>query len=134
MIEKGQITAAEGMELLEALKETESVDIPMEVTATTRKKYEYLKVRVETEKDETKVNINVPLKLVKSLGGIMSNIDAYIPNDAQEKMNEHGVRLDQIDFEGLIAALEEGGEIGPLVDIDTDDLENGKTTVKIYVE
>ena len=133
MIEKGQITAAEGMELLEALKE--SVEERAEVIVTSpKKKYEFLKVKITSEKDDTKVNVNVPLKLVKSLGGIVANVNAYIPKEAQEKMNENGVSLDQIDFEALINALEEGADVGPLVDIDTDDREDGKTTVKVYVE
>ena len=135
MIEKGQITAAEGMELLEALKEPRA-EVPLaEVLPTgSKKKYEFLKVKVIADNMETRVNVNVPLKLVKSLGGVMSNINAYIPDEAKVKMNESGVNLDQIDIIGLINALEEGADMGPLVDIETEDKENGKTYVKVYFE
>jgi hypothetical protein len=51
MIEKGQITAAEGMELLDALNVTKTTEAiqNIETVTTTKRNYKFLKVRVTSE-------------------------------------------------------------------------------------
>ncbi|MDA3847057.1 MAG: hypothetical protein PF505_11040, partial [Vallitaleaceae bacterium] len=102
-------------------------------TGGVKRQYTFLKVRVISEEDDTKVNVNIPLKLVKSLGGLTSNIGAFIPTEAKVTMEANGVSIDNLDINAILNALEEGAMEGPLVDIETE--ENGKITkVLVYVE
>lgn len=70
MIEQGQISAEEGMELLEALKNTEEVVVEEvktdNVTTTGKTQYEFLRVRVTSESGATKVKVNVPISLIRA--------------------------------------------------------------------
>lgn len=140
MIADGTISSEEGMALIDAIKDTDKKDQEEELVtpvvktpSANKKSYSFLKVRVETDEDDTKVNVNVPLKLVKSLGGLTKNIGNYIPEDARETMNEHGVNIESFDIDEIISALEDGSIDGPLVDIDTEE-DGKKTKVKVYVE
>lgn len=137
MIEAGTITAAEGMELLEAMKATnpDKLNEAVEVVPNTKSKktYNFLKIRVLTDAGETKVNVNVPLRLVKSLGGLAGNIQNYLPQEAKSAMEDKGINLKDFDIDELLSALENGAIDGPLVDLDVD--ESGEQTkVLIYVE
>lgn len=136
MIEKGQISAEEGMELLKALRDVdqkvEVVESPMSVKTND---YKFLKIRVITVNGETKVNINIPLKLIKALGGILPQVNNIIPEDIKIQMGEKGINLSSIDFKKILEEIELGElEDTVLVDIETYDKKDGKTQVKIYVE
>lgn len=133
MIEQGKITASEGMDLLAALDVTQPIEIVN--NDSTSKHYKTLKVRVEVEEDDVDVNINVPLQLVKLLGSAAKDFSKFIPEDAQEQMNSHGVDVASIDFEGIISAIENGTlDDATIVDINVNDKESGKVKVKVYVE
>ncbi len=59
MIEKGQITAAEGMELLEALNmsnEPEPVQTVGVIHAAAKRKYKFLKIRITSDSEHANVN------------------------------------------------------------------------------
>lgn len=139
MIEKGQITAEEGMELLQAFRD---VDIEQEVntikeseTSAIKREFKFLRIKVTTENDDTKVNVNIPLKLIKALGGILPQANSLIPEDVKSKMSEKGINLSSIDINKILSALESGElEDTVLVDVETYDEKEGKTQVKIYVE
>lgn len=93
MIEKGQITAEDGMKLLEALRnvkpEVEEVEVIEEMMEPRgSRQFKYLKVRVLTEKGDTKVNVNIPMKLVKAVGGVLPHINSFIPDDVQDELDE----------------------------------------------
>ncbi|MBC7959768.1 MAG: hypothetical protein H7X94_07870, partial [Vallitaleaceae bacterium] len=62
MIEKGQITASEGMELLEAIKGVKVEEpVAVEIVRTAKaKNYKFLKIKVITENPGTNVNVNIP--------------------------------------------------------------------------
>jgi hypothetical protein len=156
MIERGKITAAEGMELLKAIEQVEpetsgesaakTVSEPapaqeadrsqfVKLSETPRKIYKTLKIKVFVEKDDVNVNVNIPLNLVKIVGSMAKDMTKFIPNDAKEKMEANGVDLTSIDFEKLIKALEDGTLEDPsLVDVDISSKEEGKVKVNIYVE
>ncbi|GMQ60152.1 hypothetical protein AN1V17_45520 [Vallitalea sediminicola] len=139
MIEKGQITAEEGMELLQALRnvgiEQEEKIIEEYKPAVQKREFKFLRIKVTTEKGETKVNINIPLKLIKALGGILPQANNLIPEDVKKQMNDKGINLGAIDINKILSALESGElEDTVLVDVETYDEEDGKTQVKIYVE
>ncbi len=144
MIEEGKISAQEGMELLNALKEAdEEMDDNKEMEENKeekkgesdprRKQYKYIKIKVLSNKD--KVNVNIPLKLVKALGGLASHITHLIPDDARKKMEDNGVDLSQLKIDQLLELLESGEfDNDTFVDVDSVDSEDGNVKVKIYVE
>ncbi|GMQ63139.1 SHOCT-like domain-containing protein [Vallitalea maricola] len=139
MIEKGQITAEEGMELLQALRdvdiEQEEVLIEEYKAPVQKREFKFLRIKVTTEKGETKVNVNIPIKLIKAIGGILPQANNLIPEDVKSQMNEKGINLGSIDLNKILNALESGElEDTVLVDVETYDEEDGKTQVKIYVE
>lgn len=139
MIEKGQITAEEGMELLQALRdveiEQEEVLIEEYKPPVQKREFKFLRIKVTTEKGETKVNVNIPIKLIKAIGGILPQANNLIPEDVKSQMNQKGINLGSIDLNKIINALESGElEDTVLVDVETYDEEDGKTQVKIYVE
>jgi len=61
MIENGQITAVEGMELLEALKITKE-SVPEETTEflsyKPKQNYKFLKIKVTSDNNSVNVNVN----------------------------------------------------------------------------
>lgn len=134
MIEQGQINAAEGMELLEALKKTDETEVvesrPVVQGRTTP--YEFLRIRVTSENGSVKVKVNVPISLIRALGS-MASMTQFIPEDARNKMN--GVDMSKIDIDAILKAIEEGtlGD-GTIVDVEANDDNGEKIWVKIYVE
>ncbi|QUI24926.1 hypothetical protein HZI73_22715 [Vallitalea pronyensis] len=140
MIEKGQITAEDGMKLLEALRNVEPEVEEVEELETTMesqgsREFKYLKVRVLTEKGDTKVNVNIPMKLVKAVGGVLPHLNNFIPDDVQEDLDEKGINFNKMQLGKIIEALESGVlDDTTLVDIETNDDEDGITQVKVYVE
>ncbi len=115
MIEEGKVSAAEGLELMNALEQSN-----IEEGIAARKTAKWLKVRVKTMEDKTKVKVNIPLSLVDvglKLGA------AYAP-----QLKESG--LDKIDFNEIIEAVKNGAE-GKIVDVEDED---SQTKVEVYVE
>lgn len=134
MIEQGKLSAAEGMEILEALKKgqvQEEVATTLPKVVDGKRIYQFLRVRVTTERDDTKVKVNIPLSLIRALGS-MVNINQMIPEEAKKN---HGVDLSTIDIDAILAAIEEGTlEDGTIVDVEANDEHDGKVWVKVYVD
>lgn len=141
MIEKGQITAAEGMELLEALNLANETEAEGEITTavrTTRTKYNYkfLKVRVTSDNRTVNVNVNVPLRLLTTLGEIATKMTAVIPADARKEMESKGIDITSIDFAQIIDDIVNGTLEDPdIVDVEAwSEEQQAMVKVKIYVE
>ncbi|HAQ41762.1 MAG TPA: hypothetical protein DCM73_13635 [Clostridiales bacterium] len=139
MIEKGQITADEGMELLEALntaKESESEQDNAIVASPARRNYKFLKIRVTSDNNTVNVNVNIPIRLLTVIGGIAGKMSGMIPKDAREEMESKGIDVTSLDFAKIIEELLNGTSDDPnIVDIEAwDDEHNTTIKVKIYVE
>jgi hypothetical protein len=141
MIEKGQISATEGMELLEALNlanETETVSAtaaPVQYLRT-KHNYKFLKVRVTSDANKVNVNVNVPLRLLTTLGEIATKMTAVIPADARKEMESKGIDITSIDFAQIIDEIINGTLDDPnIVDVEAwSDEHSAMVKVKIYVE
>ncbi len=139
MIQNGQISASEGLELLDALKATS--DPSTAVSAGSRSlpgvhNYKFLKIKVTSENKTINVNVNIPIRLLTTLGEIATKVTAYIPSDARAQMESKGVDISSIDFGKIIEDVLSGTLEDPsIVDVEAWDEEH-KTTVKvqIYVE
>lgn len=139
MIEKGQITAAEGMELLEALKldkEQETSKDTGLVHITSVHNYKYFKIKVSSDHNTVNVNVNIPIRLLTTLGEIASKMTAVIPADARREMENKGIDISGIDFGKIIEEIIHGTLDEPsIVDVEVWDEEHKDTVrVKIYVE
>lgn len=138
MIQNGQITAAEGMELLDALNESKKSETEQknESLPAVKRKYKFLKIRVTSDNNSVNVNVNIPIGLLTVLGGMAGKMTSMIPKDAREEMESKGVDITNIDFAEIIKELTNGTLEDPtIVDVEAWDEEH-KTTVKvkIYVE
>lgn len=141
MIEKGQITATEGMELLEALNlanetDTEANTAVAARTVRTQYKYKFLKVRVTSDNSTVNVNVNVPLRLLTTLGEIATKMTAVIPADARKEMENKGIDITSIDFAQIIEEIVNGTLDDPnIVDVEAwSEEQHAMVKVKIYVE
>jgi DUF4097 and DUF4098 domain-containing protein YvlB len=142
MIEKGQITAVEGMELLEALKATKDSEQEVNHTNTqavftpSRQKYKYLKVKVTSDNKSVNVNVNVPIKLISAVGSVAGRLQTMIPEDARRQMESKGINIEDIDFGKIIEEVLNGTIEDPnIVDVETwDESQSTTVKVKIYVE
>ena len=139
MIEKGRITAAEGMELLEALKASGSGEEPSRAEtfpAGNRRTYKFLRIKVTSDNKSVNVNVNIPIRLLSAVGEIAGKISSFVPKDAREKMESGGVNLSEIDFSKIIDELLSGTLDDPtIVDVSAwDEEHNSMIYVKIYVE
>lgn len=137
MIEKGQITATEGMELLDALKGVKSAEpaIVENVKSSIRKDFKFLKIKVLAENGKVNVNVNVPLRLLTTIGEMSTKMTAFIPADARKEMESKGIDITSIDFAKIIDEILNGTLDDPtIVDVEVNDQENGTVMVKIYVE
>jgi hypothetical protein len=134
MIQDGKINAAEGLELLKALEESETPAEPQKsTTVPTGLANRFLRVRVFTE-NNTKVNVNLPLGLLKVASKFANFGTRFIPEAAREEMSRKGIDLDQIDFEELVEQINQGLVDGKVVDIDVNDPQEGQVKVEVYVE
>lgn len=138
MIEKGQITAAEGMELLDALnvtKESAPIQTPAAFYGVNRK-YKFLKIRVTSDNKAVNVNVNVPLRLLATIGEIADKMTAVIPDDARKSMVTKGIDISKIDFAKIIAEIIDGTLDDPsIVDVETwDESSKSMIMVKVYVD
>jgi excinuclease UvrABC ATPase subunit len=139
MIEKGQITATEGMELLEALgtaQGTETKAYPETATGTVRRNYKFLKIKVTSENNTANVNVNIPLRLLTTLGEIAGKMVVLVPSDARKNMEQKGIDITSIDFAKIIEELLNGTLDDPnIVDVEAwDEEHNTNVKVKIYVD
>jgi hypothetical protein len=128
MIQNSKITAAEGLELLKALD-----DSFIQQDGVTNTGSRFLRIRV-TNGQNKKVNVNIPLSLLKVATKFASIGMNFIPEEARQEMQKKGVDLSEIDFDELVQLIDKGLANGKLVDIDTDDQNDGHTKVEIYVE
>ncbi|GLC78598.1 SHOCT-like domain-containing protein [Lacrimispora brassicae] len=135
MIEKGQITAAEGMELLEALnvtKEAEAIQ-KVETVTTARRNYKFLKVKVMSDNNSVNVNVNIPIRLLTTIGEIADKMTAMVPADARREMEAKGIDISTIDFAKIIEDVINGTLDDPnIVDVEAWD-ESSKAMVKVRV-
>ncbi len=139
MIEKGQITAAEGMELLEALKaakEPEPSHALVSSPGIARHNYKFLKIKVTSDNNSANVNVNIPIRLLTTLGEIAGKLTLMIPAEARREMETKGIDITSIDFAKIIEELLNGTLDDPnIVDIEAWDEEHqSMVKVKIYVE
>ncbi|HKM40207.1 MAG TPA: hypothetical protein VJ036_08110 [bacterium] len=128
MVEDGNITALEGLELLEAMEET----LPSKKSSLASLK-KFLRVRISSEKGK-KVNVNLPLGLLKLATKFCSIGNAFIPKEARLQLEKQGIDLAEIDFEELVGLIEQGGNDGKLVDIEAEDDDEGLVSIQVYIE
>jgi len=138
MIEKGQITAAEGMELLEALnvtKETEAIQKVDTVTAA-RRNYKFLKVKVTSDNSSVNVNVNIPLRLLTTISEIADKMTTMVPADARREMESKGIDISSIDFAKIIEEIINGTLDDPnIVDVEAwDEGHKAMVKVRVYVD
>lgn len=139
MIESGQLTAAEAMELLNALGESAGAEQEINtliVPGAKKANYKFLKIRVTSENNTVNVNVNIPIRLIKILGGIAVKMTSMIPKDARAEMESKGIDISSIDFAEIIDELLSGTLEDPsIVDVEAWDEEHNTTIkVKIYAE
>ncbi len=139
MVENGKLTAAEAMELLDALNASTESDGKVGtylVAGVSKTNYKYLKIRVMSENNTVNVNVNIPIRLLKVIGGIAVKMTSMIPKDARAEMESKGIDIKSIDFEEIIDELINGTLDDPsIVDVEAWDQEHNTTIkVKIYAE
>lgn len=138
MIEKGQITAAEGMELLEALngaKEAEAIQT-VETLTTARPKYKFLKIKVTSDDNSVNVNVNIPLRLLTTISEIADKMTTMVPADARREMESKGIDISSIDFAKIIEEIINGTLDDPnIVDVEAwDEGHKAMVKVRVYVD
>lgn len=138
MIEKGQITAAEGMELLEALngaKEAETIQT-VETLTTARRKYKFLKIKVTSDDNSVNVNVNIPIRLLTTISEIADKMTTIVPADARREMESKGIDISSIDFAKIIEEILNGTLDDPnIVDVEAwDEDHKAMVKVKVYVD
>lgn len=137
MIEKGQITAVEGMELLEALKVTKEAETIQKVeTVTTRRNYKFLKVKVTSDNNSVNVNVNIPIRLLTTISEIADKMTTMVPADARREMEAKGVDISSIDFAKIIEEVINGTLDDPnIVDVEAwDESHKAMVKVRVYVD
>lgn len=139
MIESGQITAAEGMDLLDALKtsgEPAAPETGASLSPSANSKYKFLKIKVTSDNKTVNVNVNIPIRLLTTIGEIAGKVSAYIPADARAQMEAKGVDISGIDFGRIIEELLSGTLDDPtIVDVEAwDEEHNAMVKVRVYVE
>ncbi|WP_342757397.1 SHOCT-like domain-containing protein [Kineothrix sedimenti] len=137
MIEKGQITAAEGMELLEALNVTKEEEAIQQIEAvTTRRNYKFLKVKVTSDNNSVNVNVNVPIRLLTTISEVADKMTTMVPADARREMEAKGIDISSIDFAKIIEEIINGTLDDPnIVDVEAwDESHNAMVKVRVYVD
>jgi hypothetical protein len=139
MIEKGQITAAEGMELLEAVKtngESQPEEENLSVSTPVKRNYKFLKIKVTSDNKAVNANVNVPIRLLTTLGTIADRMSVMVPADARKDMEAKGIDITSIDFAKIIEEIIDGTLDDPtIVDVEAwDEAHQATVKVKIYVE
>ena len=136
MIQNGKISAAEGLELLDALKATEEPSAGEPLPTTTKHNYKFLRIKVTSDNKTVNVNVNIPIRLLTTIGEIAGKVTAYIPADARAQMEAKGIDISGIDFGKIIEELLNGTLDDPnIVDVEAWDEEHkAMVKVRIYVE
>lgn len=138
MIEKGQITAAEGMELLEALNVTKEAETMQKVgtLTATRRNYKFLKVKVTSDNNSVNVNVNIPIRLLTTIGEIADKMTTMVPADARRGMEAKGIDISSIDFAKIIEEILNGTLDDPnIVDVEAwDESHKAMVKVRVYVD
>ncbi len=139
MVEKGQLTASEAMELLNALNESSGSEQEVNhviVPGAAKVHYKFLKIRVTSDNNTVNVNVNIPIRLLRVIGGVATKMTSVIPKDARAEMENKGVDITSIDFEEIVDELLSGTLDDPsIVDVEAWDEEHNTTIkVKIYAE
>ncbi|WP_312433582.1 SHOCT-like domain-containing protein [Lacrimispora sp.] len=138
MIEKGQITAAEGMELLEALNVTKETEViqKVETVSAERRNYKFLKVKVTSDNSSVNVNVNIPLRLLTTISEIADKMTTMVPADARREMESKGIDISSIDFAKIIEEIINGTLDDPnIVDVEAwDEGHKAMVKVRVYVD
>lgn len=139
MIEKGQITAAEGMELLEALNINNDVvnEGQVEVYHTVKNRtFKFLKIKITSDNQSVNVNVNVPIRLLTSIGKLAGNMSVLIPAEARKEMESQGIDITSLDLPGIIDDILSGTIDDPnIVEVEAwDEAHNTMVKVRIYVD
>ena len=138
MIEKGQITATEGMELLDALNANKEAEQVLQETTVmnVKRNYKYLKIKVSSDNKTVNVNVNVPIRLLTTIGEVADKMSKVIPADARREIESKGIDISSIDFAKIIEEVLNGTLDDPsIVDVEAwDESHNAMIKVKIYVE
>lgn len=132
MVQEGKINAAEGLELLKALEESEP-KVEFSSPAPSRLANRFLRIRVHTA-GAVKVNVNLPLSLMRVASKFAVFGMNYIPDTARREMEQKGIDLSKIDFEELLRMIEDGLVDGKLVDVEANDPVEGPVKVEVYVD
>ncbi len=139
MIQNGQITAAEGLELLDALKANggaSSWETGVAPSVAARSKYKFFKIKVTSDNKSVNVNVNIPIRLLTTIGEVAGKVNAFIPQDARAQMEAKGVDISSIDYGKIIEEVLDGTLDDPsIIDVEAwDEEHNAMVYVKIYVE
>ena len=132
MIQEGKINAAEGMELLKALEESEP-KVEYVSSTPSRLANRFLRIRVQSG-GATKVNVNLPLSLVRVASKFAVFGMNYIPETARQEMEKKGIDLSKIYFEELLRMIEDVLVDVKLVDVEAKDPVEGPVKVEVYVD
>ena len=134
MLSEGKLSIDEAMALLEQMEDApdKEANVPYAAPAVRRAQEDkMLRVRIvvieDGHKKPTNVTVNLPLKIARMAGRLMS----MIPEAAQDALEDHGVDLSGIDWEGAVKALEDTG--GDIINITHED-ENEQVTIRVYIE
>ncbi len=126
MVEEKKISAEEAAKLLEAI---ETSDHPQE-----NGRAHWLKVRVfQKGSEKPKVRVTLPLSLLKIAGKLGGKFHMMMPQQAKEKMESKGIRLDAESFEDIERLFEQFAVNGRYQMVDVEDDETGDR-VEVYVE
>lgn len=133
MIEKGQITAAEGMELLDALNMTKEAAMVPVVAVTQKHNYKFFRIKVTSDNNSVNVNVNIPIGLLTTIGEIADKMTAMIPPDARKDMESKGIDISSIDFAKIIEEVINGTLDEPnIIEVEAWD-ESSKSMIKVRV-
>jgi len=137
MIQSGQITAEEGSELLDALKESNTKqELIVTEPNNSINSYKYLVIKITSDNNTVNVNVNVPISLLTTLGGITTHISSFIPAEARKHMDNNDVDMSSIDFSKIIKEITNGTLKDPnIVNVETwDEKHQTMIHVRIYVQ
>ncbi len=136
MIEKGQITAAEAMELLEALNTTKEVATIQEVILSPKHNYKFFRIKVTSDNNSVNVNVNIPIGLLTTIGEIADKMTTMIPPDAKKDMEAKGIDISTIDFAKIIEEVINGTLDEPnIIEVEAwDESSQSMIKVRVYVD